>query len=1317
MANKLTIRRVGGFLPALSLVVVLLCSTAIIWLSVVGLPESALRYIEEQLDNQGIHLRLRALKLEPSRGLAFRAEGIRFFTKAESPAPLVTADSFSVGINASRLLTGVLSADTLHLRNGRITLPTGQEGSEPLELSHIDLSARLTRRKIARLTSAGMQIQGIPVRLRGAYDLNQLSKELEASEPAEAAAPSPLPDIDAILQEHAKTFATIRRHITTQQWQPDERPSLELQLSAAANKTQYGLQLTVPRYDWKQFHFRNATADIIYKDDTVTVHSMRFHTVDPDSTASLQCGFVIPERALSFSLNSNADLLNLVEPFLGEETKQLLQKFSYPADKAPGISLQGDITFAENGAPDQARIRGSLNSEQLAIGSEQVDKLELSFLYHNGDFNVDKLALSFPNGSADMTAAARQGQGEADAHADVHVGDLLKLINQFSKEPITLPQDLQLHGNVKLTAQAKLTTLPLNASAEDWENFVPSCSHVLVKLQTDKISYQTYELDKPDIQVSINNIVQGRNKIPESVQSIELDVTAAAICNTATDSPFKLSDIACNLHCNQLTIKDTEPYIETLRIKGSVGQWEAADIHIAGINLSKLQLSGLSPQADRQHLFRSAELEADTGIITHAGTALGQASLYCHLPQTDRGSINAELVNDKNSKCVVSAGTDWSKPNQWEINDIEAYIPPADFAPLLKHFGLVTQDFEYPERLTARGSCIWDTKNARLESAQVQLNIPEIVRTPHKLVPFQGKRIPIGLKADAHLKSAPEGGIAYSADVQITHKTGEFKGNIAGNSDSHLRVTGNSSIRVDVIDQLIDNDDAHGIIRDFRFGARSRTAVTNIDTNVRYDNGVTVRSYCDALIENAEYMLSALCERPNKTEYLRTDLGSNPYTYTKRATCGVVVDVRLDSQDAKGAKLKDKICITLTNPRLVYDNEPWLKRQKFITGTAETTMGGEAVIIDVENSFVELRNISGNVYPAYSLGMFYGDIQHFLADIVLPRPAQVETVNCVFPIYSDCKRPMSGTIRVLSPDGAAFNFLGTSIPLADFSGFIYLTNDYVQLDKLNAKSWGGVLDALVRIGFRGKHTSFDGYVKASNMDLHRIAAAYGSVQAYALCNGYIRFRTPSPEVKDVQGYGEIDITNGDLLTLSLFRPVGSYIADLPSNLTQLEQLANKTGVSEEPGFFSRMLTRMFSALERTVNKMGDSVDKITYYIPGANHILSYDLQEAFARFNIANGHLVTSGMKAKGHNLNVEMNLDINLDNMLINANIWPKVSSLPTIILSPLTFLSDFMVDIVVHGPIDDLDWHFALDRRLHMDTPSATDETPTDNPAPVHP
>ncbi len=1318
MARKLTIRRVGGCLPALGLVVFLLFCITVAWLAIAGLPQNLLRSIEKAAAEQGLYLKMKAVKLDPRYGLAFRADGLSLYDQADAATPLATADSFTVGVNVSRMFTGVLSADTLILRNGAVYLPTKQEDGKKLTLSKINITASLTRRQIARLSAANLQMEGIPIRLRGSYDLTPvvnttIDPQEEEAQPQQA---EPL-DLHAALQDYIPAFDTIYRAITSQKWADDEKPHLELQLHSGSKRSLYSFKLDIPKYDWKQFHFRAATADISYKDDIITIHALRFKTVDPDSTASLQGGFSIPERELSFSMESNVDLLNMVQPFMDADTQQTMKKFAYPSNKAPSIRLSGDVTFAENWKPEHAHLRGNLGLEELSVGTGQIDKIELSFLYHNGDFNVDKLAFVLPSGTADFTAAAKDGQGEADAQVDLHFGELLHLVNQFTEKPIALPEGMQLHGNINISAQARLTTLPLTASQEEWENYVPSISHARVELSTDKLTYKDYSLTSPQLKLRVGNIVQGQKKLPKSISSAKLNATAAELTIAAKDEKpaTKLTQLSLNVDCDKINLTDGQPLIEQLQLDAEVEKWEADDILVTGLSIPHFKVEQLRPQEESHKLFHHAEGELLAEDMQHNGVHIGRANFDFQLDESATGSIKLAVQAEGKNKVHLSAAPNWSSAGKLLMRDIKVHLPMADYKPVLEHFGITTAEVELPKLLTAEGECTWDIEQEQLDTAQLTLDIPELVRTPSSIPVFKGKRIPIGLKAAAQLRSTEQGSIAYEADVKVSHKTGEFHGKITGDSSSHLRVTGTNSIRADVVDELIDNNQAHYIIRDFRFTPRSRTFVSNINTLVRYDNGVIVDSYCDARLENCEYLLGVLYDKPDKTEAMRTDLGKNPYSFAKHATCGVKVDVRIDSKNSIGKPLSDKICITLTNPKIIYDNEPWLNRQGFKTGVAETTLSGKAVIIDVENSFVELQHVSGTVYPAYSIGMFYAPIQHFMADIVLTQPAQVETASCVFPIYSDCKRSMSGTIRALAAKGAAFNFLGTSIPLSDFSGFIYLTDDYVQLDKLNAKSWGGVLDATVRIGFSGKHTSFDGYVKAANMDLHHIAAAYGSVQSYALCNGDIRFRSPSPDIDDVQAYGYVDISNGDLLSLSLFRPVSSYVANLPAYLTKLETMATNSGVTEKPGFFTRMLSGIVSAFESAADGMGDGVDKLVYYVPGANHLFSYDLQDASASFNIANGYLTSTDMRAKGHNLDVQMNMALNLNNMEILGNIWPKVSSLPTILLSPLTFLSDFMVDIVVHGPVNKLDWHFALDRRLRNQPPSATAEPKPNNPEPV--
>ena len=393
--------------------------------------------------------------------------------------------------------------------------------------------------------------------------------------------------------------------------------------------------------------------------------------------------------------------------------------------------------------------------------------------------------------------------------------------------------------------------------------------------------------------------------------------------------------------------------------------------------------------------------------------------------------------------------------------------------------------------------------------------------------------------------------------------------------------------------------------------------------------------------------------------------------------------------------------------RTSYDNRLWINKHGFKGGERSSRLQGDAVIIDIQEGFVELRNVHGRIYPAYSIGAFYDELPAFMEDFILPEPARVETQHCLFPIYDECKRPMSGCIRLMAPR-AQFRFLGTTFPFTMFSGFIWLTDGAVKLDQLNAACWDGAINAAVIIDYSGRHTGFDGYATISNVNLKPLAASYDSEQNPALCNGRIRFRTPSTNLNALQAYGQVHIVDGDLMNLSLFRPVGELIADLPGNLAALEENAVKSKGSE-PSWLSRQVTRVLRTTGKAIDKMGEQVGKVTDNIPFANHFLRYDLQEVHSNFTIGNGMLRTQGMKALGFNLNVGMDMTLDLDKLTIRGDLWPKISSVPTIILAPLTILSDFMIDIQVFGPVDDLDWKFGLNRLK----PGAKDCSVTSEPA----
>ena len=255
---------------------------------------------------------------------------------------------------------------------------------------------------------------------------------------------------------------------------------------------------------------------------------------------------------------------------------------------------------------------------------------------------------------------------------------------------------------------------------------------------------------------------------------------------------------------------------------------------------------------------------------------------------------------------------------------------------------------------------------------------------------------------------------------------------------------------------------------------------------------------------------------------------------------------------------------------------------------------------------------------------------------------------------------------------------------------------------MNAQSWGGSLDGSLRINFAGKDTTLDGFFVARNLDLKDIVASYGAEFSSACCNGFIRFQAASPDLEAVRAYGQVHLTDGDLLQIGLFRPIGAFLSDVPGNLTKLQETVYIKKEDTPPSWVDKVIRSIFHTGSNAIDMVQDSA----YKVPFANHFLRYGIDEAFSRFDIMGGHLITRNMKAKGYNLDVDVQMDIDLNTLTLNGDLWPRISSVPTLIISPISILSDFLIDINVYGDLVSPQWEFGLSKKLKGAASSMTSE-----------
>ncbi len=1349
MAGKLTIRRVGHLLPTLCLVVLLLVVGILTWLSTAGLPGCVLRYIEREASAAaGLPITIDKIKLAPRSGLAAKAEGLGVTIVQPDALPAtIRVRKAQVTLSFSRLLAGELQPSGLHVLGLDAVIPLSNKEGDTIHLDSARLNTEWPQRNRRIRAELNAHLQGIALQgkltLANPAELLSSSAEDMADEEAPKAPGEYLAEVRPYLQK-------FKSEIDEQKWENVPPPSISI---TAAHRGDWTAEIKaqIPSFREAHFHFQDAQLAAKYEKNTISVHNLSFRTEKPDTKVRLQACYDLSNRELSFTTRSTAPIIGILDEYLGDDAPPMLQKLRSSKGNTPDIEISGTTAFSENFAINSITVHGKLEQQGFLIGDVPANYLLLTFYLRDGSFNLDQCRIELPEGSIDCAAQLAEGTGRAEMEVSLPDETLLALAREISgNTEIALPEGLSFSGNLEAHLSCEMSTKPFESGKSQIQDLIPTLRSCQVRFRTPSITLQGAEFLTTALQLTLddinyeNNLQVGKASLQVQMASTKetVETNAAAsnvtlnldINNLSTDSEFtalQLGPSALNLKVAEAKTDSAE--VKALNAETSVkglkvrfddiyntlassalvanvelGSCTYADTRAQGLRLKLNIPAGINRSEPWLNMQQNAHISATLQqLSSNNDFCASNTELSVHHTATNTVQIkfSSNIGGEKASLSTTATLTD---KELVKLENLNLHLPADRLLPLLGNEEPLAE-LRLPRMVDLQGDALIDPNEGKLLNSHYNLHLPELLRVCNNVYVHKGMEIPLQLDVKGSFSTAPDGSMFYDADVDAVHAEGKLDIHVSGDPLKNCHITGSNTIPVSIINALIDNADAHWIMRDFRCTpGLTRNVITDIDTIIRYDNGVYVNSRCKANLYDMDFLLGAIRDKedaqgnPTGEEYLRTDLGKAPYSRVKEGHCDVEVVVQLDCTDANGKPLKDEILINLLNPDLLYDNRPWLKRMKIKDGVSTSRIVGEAVRFDIEACTISLHKLKGTCYPAYAIGMYYAPLQHFLEDVVLELPADIETEYCIFPISSSCEVPMKGLIRAEAATRAGFRFLGTTIPFKNFSGFINISDTDVYLDRMNAQSWGGVVNGALRIDFSGEHTTLDGYFSAHNLNLKDIVASYGTEFTSATCNGFIRFQAPSPDLEAVRAYGQVHLQDGDLMEIGLFRPIGALISDMPNQLKKLQNSVPGVNKISTPEWSGKFVDFVWDTSGEAIDSVGRSALKL----PFANHFLRYGIDEASAKFDITQGHLITRDMKARGYNLDVDVKLDLNLNDLTFKGELWPRISSVPTVLISPVTILSKFLIDINLYGDILDPKWKFGLSKKLQKDEPSLSSE-----------
>lgn len=1292
MAGKLKIKRNGGCLPTLSLLVLLLLGGVLAWLSLVGLPGSVLRDIEQEAAAAGVPVKIGAVKLAPGSGLALKVENVSLTVpQPGAPDAALTVRKLRVGFSLARLLSGNCIPSTLYLRDTDMTVPLSAEDGDTLQALDMDAQGTYNAGEGKLDFKFQTLIQGVELELRAHLPEKLLTG---GGETAEQEKPF---DLEQSLAEIRPQLQEVHRQIALQHWKNPPFIRLAVDLMDP-DSPRAMVQANAESYEAGEYHLRNLALDANYHDNVVVVNAARFHTVDPDTEVEFQGGYDITRKQLDFRMESDAPLLTMLRTFLDKDAPEALRAFQHAQNTTPHIELEGQVDFSDDYAINHISTRGSFEMGKCSFNDSPVDRVFLTFFLSNGNLNINELSIEFPDGALRASANLADGQeGHAEADVNLPAPSLLKLLGNLYGEPVTPPNGIKAHGNIHLALETDLSAAPFDPGTTRLQDLLPALHRIEALLEPERLECGAFSLTRPSLRVSVDGTSLALNQEVVEAERVTAGFTADAVEAQVADTTY--STVKPALHADFQGV-----HLLPNDIESSTAQHIDANVSAESFTSPHGTMRGIALHAD------APDVSKDWGKSIADSRALLRINEF----QNEYGAVSgvelkADIESDRNGSASLAMDVDGRHfstglkvsqlPNDSLLLTVQnANVPLAALAPLIFPDGTpAAEDIKMPGQVLLSAHARLDLGTRTLGVGGFHLHIPELVRISHTVPALRGKETRLAVTLDAEWSLNEVRDILYTASACITAPTGEMTVDLEGDLERRVRITGKSDIRPDTFDALIDDIDAHRILCDFRYREGSRVVADNIDATIDYSNGTRVTSHCDATLHDLDYMTGCIVAEkeedgtPTGKESVRTDLpDKDPLTSIKKATCAVDVDLLLDAADAAGQPIPNRQIVNLSGITLEYDNRPWQQRRGFKGGPATSTFTCSNIRFDLETNEMVLENGSGLVYPAYAFGTFFPPLENFMKDIIAPLPVQVDSQRCTFPLAKRSEAPILGTIRITTDKPAAYHFLGTDLPLDRFSAFVDLTDDFVTVDRINGKCCGGALDAAVKIGITGESSSVDGFANLDCADLQKLAAAYGKEQKPANCRGQIRFRSPSTDLRDLQAYGEAKIENGDLMQLGIFSPISDFISDIPGHFFKLKESA--TGKEATPGLFRRCINAVFSSPKKVVKGIGDTAGQL----PFMNHFFAYDIQDAYLSFTIKGGHMKSRTMKAMGANLTVNANLDLDLDTMAVQGDMWPKLSSVPSVMIAPLTFLSKFVVDIKLYGTLQDLKWKFGLNDKL---------------------
>ncbi|MEG0143010.1 MAG: hypothetical protein RSA21_02850 [Akkermansia sp.] len=325
---------------------------------------------------------------------------------------------------------------------------------------------------------------------------------------------------------------------------------------------------------------------------------------------------------------------------------------------------------------------------------------------------------------------------------------------------------------------------------------------------------------------------------------------------------------------------------------------------------------------------------------------------------------------------------------------------------------------------------------------------------------------------------------------------------------------------------------------------------------------------------------------------------------------------------------------TLSDVELVYDNGEFLSSRKIKNGIQSSRLKSSEIVFNFTEQTVRVDGLNGVVYPDYVMRMFSTVSAKVLSEFLFTQPVSLSG-NGLFPIADDFSQ-MKGHLTFSAPTGQVeYPLIGTILKMTSASGTIDITPDWLMVNNLKGKIWGGDFNG--KIGARIDHgRDVNGVLILEKLNLAEIGKSYGETMNPATVRGSISFRSKG-DMDSIVAQGNAQLQNGNLVEIPLFGTLGKAISA---------------------------------------------------FIPGVGHLVNYNITQAGCDYVIENGYVKSNSFDARGTNMSLSGGGWIRMSDRQVNSDFKLGLRGLPGLFTSPIFLVAGGLFKVSGEGPLDKMSW-----------------------------